>query len=292
MAKGSVFWGYARGKLGTVVLTGRHGEEIVVSYHPKVLNPKTMAQMNTRARMAQCVKFYKRSPKELFQFAFEDKKKYESYNNAFTRYNAMQSCLITRYLYERNACFPFTDGYFMARGTLGYFPLLDLGDRMALPFSIGEGDPETRTIGELLPVLSAGMGLRVGDRITTIVIQMGVDALHPPLPAKFHWPKFIVFSFTLGNDDKKKINRYTGFEVSRNGSLLLSPGPSYNCNYPFYAAVVASRQTKGKLLVTDSPLWPNTSCRRFLEYFKTPEYERMCLFTWHAKFPDIFKMRI
>ena len=96
MTKGSLFWANAKGKLGQMVISRRGGEEITRAYQPNVKNPKTSGQMIQRAKFAQAVKFYKHAVENFFPFSFEDKKKNESFFNAFMRYNISSAVLASK----------------------------------------------------------------------------------------------------------------------------------------------------------------------------------------------------
>lgn len=70
MAKGNLFQGMARGKVGDVVFSRANGEQIsrVRNRHPK--NPRTNAQLYQRAIMATIVQAYA-AGKEIFDHSFE-----------------------------------------------------------------------------------------------------------------------------------------------------------------------------------------------------------------------------
>ena len=70
MAKGNLFQGMARGKVGDVVFSRANGEQIsrVRNRHPK--NPRTNAQLFQRAIMATIVQAYA-AGKEIFDHAFQ-----------------------------------------------------------------------------------------------------------------------------------------------------------------------------------------------------------------------------
>lgn len=72
MAKGNLFQGQARGKVGDVVFTRLDGEQIsrVRNRHPK--NPKTNKQLLQRAIMATIMQAYS-SGKEIFDHSFQGK---------------------------------------------------------------------------------------------------------------------------------------------------------------------------------------------------------------------------
>lgn len=72
MAKGNMFQGMARGKVGDVVFSRLNGEQIsrVRNRHPK--NPRTAAQLYQRAIMATILQAYA-AGKEIFDHSFEGK---------------------------------------------------------------------------------------------------------------------------------------------------------------------------------------------------------------------------
>lgn len=72
MAKGNMFQGMARGKVGDVVFSRLNGEQIsrVRNRHPK--NPRTNAQLYQRAIMATIMQAYS-AGKEVFNHSFEGK---------------------------------------------------------------------------------------------------------------------------------------------------------------------------------------------------------------------------
>lgn len=54
MSKGNLFLGKARGKVGSVVFSNLNGQQITRAYQPSVKNPRTTAQLITRASFATC----------------------------------------------------------------------------------------------------------------------------------------------------------------------------------------------------------------------------------------------
>lgn len=58
MARQSLFWGKAKGKLGEVVLYRAGGEQRSRTYVKNIKNPKTLAQMEQRIKMASLVGFF------------------------------------------------------------------------------------------------------------------------------------------------------------------------------------------------------------------------------------------
>lgn len=69
MAKNSLFWGKASGKLGEVVLYRSGGEQRSRTYIKDVKNPKSLAQMEQRIKMASLVGFFK-SLRSVLRYSF------------------------------------------------------------------------------------------------------------------------------------------------------------------------------------------------------------------------------
>lgn len=57
--KGNLLQGTARGRMGEIVASVRHGKQLFSKYQPNVVNPKSPKQMNQRERFARASKFAK-----------------------------------------------------------------------------------------------------------------------------------------------------------------------------------------------------------------------------------------
>ena len=57
--KGNLLQGTARGRMGEVVASVRHGKQLFSKYQPNINNPKSPKQMNQRERFARASKFAK-----------------------------------------------------------------------------------------------------------------------------------------------------------------------------------------------------------------------------------------
>ena len=55
--KGNLLQGTARGRMGEIVASVRHGKQLFSKYQPNVQNPKSAKQMNQRDRFAKAIKF-------------------------------------------------------------------------------------------------------------------------------------------------------------------------------------------------------------------------------------------
>ena len=117
MAKGNVLLGYGRGSIGDVVLSRVKGQQVAKARNRKPANPRTQSQMMQRSRFLSPVKFFARGIQALFEFAFEDKKAFESDYNAFMRHNAKRGIYLTKANAD-NASFPAVGSFIMTKGSL------------------------------------------------------------------------------------------------------------------------------------------------------------------------------
>ena len=57
--KGNLLQGTARGRMGEIVASVRHGKQLFSKYQPNINNPKSPKQMNQRERFSRASKFAK-----------------------------------------------------------------------------------------------------------------------------------------------------------------------------------------------------------------------------------------
>lgn len=82
MAKNSLFWGKARGKLGEIVLYRAGGEQRSRTYVKRVKNPKSLAQMTQRVKLGSLVSFF-RTTANVLRYSFPNRPQRQSGFNAF-----------------------------------------------------------------------------------------------------------------------------------------------------------------------------------------------------------------
>lgn len=87
MAKGNIILGYLRGSIGDITFFRANGQQLSRARNRAPANPRTVAQMDQRAKMACAVKFFSQVGSNFFKYAFEGKKETESYFNAFVKTN-------------------------------------------------------------------------------------------------------------------------------------------------------------------------------------------------------------
>lgn len=87
MAKGNIILGYLRGSIGDITFFRAKGQQLSRARNRAPANPRTVGQMDQRAKMACAVKFFSQVGANFFKYAFEGKKEKESYFNAFVKTN-------------------------------------------------------------------------------------------------------------------------------------------------------------------------------------------------------------
>lgn len=309
MAKGNMFVGTAKGKVGNLVLSKFHGEQVTKAYQGDVKNPQTFGQMYQRARFANAVKFYKRAMANFFPFAFEDKKKTESDFNAFMRHNVENALIVNRANYLEPAYPALGNNWRLADGSLVIPHTITFPEDGGVVINLGAaiGGSGT-TIGDVSEALIKG-GAATGDIFTFVLILQttkrtfaftsgesttSVDAA----------PQWSIMQFIIDANDttaltsvatKGNLTAADGFSLV-GGSLApansvrlfdASLVPAYNNELPFntlaWAAAIISRKTSsGGLLVTRTDLTPNAYAYYVQNLLATESYYTANVESWQG----------
>ena len=291
MAKGSLFWSKARGKLGDVVLSQLKGQQIARAYQPTVANPRTTAQTDQRILFSNAVKFYKHATKNMFKFAYEDKRSNESYYNAFMRKNAKVSMLPTREQYLNQNYPAIGNTYLMSEGSLPSLPLKFTNGENEFTLELGtvEGEQGDMTVGNVSAALVNLYGLSIGDIITIVFIDSSVTEIseegdNPPV---WNIAQFIIdtasaldFKTFLSNYGAAKFNLSAKKSATGKGELRFGLNPS-NAEG---GCMIVSRNIDGqKLLVSTSYLVNNDTANTIYEASLQDDYRAKALNSWGRK---------
>lgn len=76
-----------RKKLGGAVWYQRYGDTVIREKAPKIDNPRTIAQMSQRVKLANVVSFYRANRSWMERLAFETRKRWQTVFNRFTQLN-------------------------------------------------------------------------------------------------------------------------------------------------------------------------------------------------------------
>ena len=301
MAKGNMFIGNGRGKVGNLVVSTRAGEQITRVYQPQVANPKSYAQMLQRAKFANSVKFYKKAVQNFFKFAYEDKKKTESDYNAFMRHNVMNSALLTKVNVD-NAYFPALGRWVMSSGSLPNPFNLEAAESAGFEFE-NDGFDGSANIGQISSSL-IGQGFNTGDIITFVLITSPVNSLDFDLTNQndtaIRQPEWLIVQFVVDPKDNRSLSqanyvgaRYGGLSDFEGNSLYVADGTiSWDGNFENLMAAtccIATRKTGSGVMATNTTLFGNTNFDKMLSSAQSTDYENEVLVSWGAKEGAILK---
>lgn len=117
MAKGNIILGYLRGSIGDITFFRAKGQQLSRARNRAPANPRTVLQMDQRAKMACAVKFFTQVGSNFFKYAFEGKKDKESYFNCFVKNNIYTGGYIGKQA-SRVYDFPALGNWQISAGTL------------------------------------------------------------------------------------------------------------------------------------------------------------------------------
>lgn len=170
MAKGNIILGYLRGSIGDITFFRAKGQQLSRARNRAPANPRTVAQMDQRAKMACAVKFYTQVGTNFFKYAFEGKKDNECYFNAFVKNNILLGGYIGKQA-SRVYDFPALGAWQISSGTLPEITAPFPQSVRGVVFSVGtvSGTPLT-TISDLSKALigSDSSRWREGDILTCL----------------------------------------------------------------------------------------------------------------------------
>ena len=170
MAKGNIILGYLRGSIGDITFFRAKGQQLSRARNRAPANPRTVAQMDQRAKMACAVKFYSQVGTNFFKYAFEGKKDKESYFNAFVKNNILLGGYIGKQassVYD----FPALGAWQISSGTLPEITAPFPQDVNGVAFSVGAVSSTTvTTVSGLTSALIASDSnrWREGDILTCL----------------------------------------------------------------------------------------------------------------------------
>lgn len=291
MAKGSLFWSKARGKLGDVVLSQLKGVQIARAYQPQVANPRSTAQTDQRVLFSNAVKFYKHATQNLFKFAYEDKRSNESYYNAFMRKNAKVSMLPTRAQYLDPKYPAIGNQYLMADGSLTPLPYTFVESNSAYNLNLGKvtSASENLTVGEVSQALITNYNLLAGDIVTFVFVGTSLANIMEEPDSSPVWNiGQIIIDTTNKADFTNHLSRqgFVDYNITAVKQESGEAAISIDSLDPVAAAscVILSREITGqKLLVSEAYLLNNKTANSIYQASLQPEYRSAALNSWGRK---------
>lgn len=170
MAKGNIILGYLRGSIGDITFFRAKGQQLSRARNRAPANPRTVAQMDQRAKMACAVKFYTQVGTNFFKYAFEGKKDKESYFNSFVKNNILLGGYIGKQA-SRVFDFPALGAWQISSGTLPEITAPFPQDVNGVAFSVGavSSTPVTTVSGLTSALIASDSSRwREGDILTCL----------------------------------------------------------------------------------------------------------------------------
>lgn len=290
MAKGNLFLGGARGSVGDVTLSVNKGQQVTRRRNRQPNNPRTFAQMKQRARFAYLSKFFSKATQQFFKMAFEDRRSNESDYNAFMRHNLNNVPYATKVMVD-NPNTPWFGHFLMTKGSLStldqFIKVTDTG-RMEMVFQYAN---EVITLGQLSASIIEDTTLLPNDIITIAFIKGAptstpIETLEEAISNQALSfdngiaPAWQMIQFRLNTSDTTPITEL-GFSVGYISGQYY-PELQGNGSSVCGAVMVASRNTKGGLKVSDSHIITNGDLDNAIAVGLSADWADFCASSWQA----------
>lgn len=182
MAKGNIFLGYARGKIGDMVLTRVGGQQVERAYQKNPKNPQSQSQQLQRTRLANLVNFYRRG-RSLLNHSFTNRPISQSSYNAFVSRNiGINAVRLTKT--EAAAAMSVVGPFTVSDGVLPPITMSGGGVNAVTNIAVGSLTitDETTTVAQLsAAIINNNAEWMEGDQLTyvSVVQNGGVDGGYP-----------------------------------------------------------------------------------------------------------------
>lgn len=288
MAKGNIFMGTLKGRVGESVFYVSRGEQNQIKYQSNVANPQTGRQMYQRARFSNAGRFFTRGRQNYFKFAFENKKKAESDFNSFMKNNINRSILISRSALQLEG-YPAIGKFIMSQGSLQPVQTRVVNDYWLASFGVAMPEGGITTVGELSRVLISTGNYEQGDILTFVYIwttgSAYIPSANPVGTANTTW---YMKQFYLDPSDSTPLSNYEMRAVTRvwnnqslltltdveDSQILASSDSGFAC--------IHSRNTRSGLKVSTQELALGETMQNAYEYAQTNEYIDAVIADWKS----------
>lgn len=274
--------GYARGKVGSVVLARSKGQQITRAYNESPKNPRSEKQMLQRSAFMAATKFFSRGQQAFFKFAFENKSPKQSDYNAFMSENAKKGLHMSQAAFNETS-YPSIAPFMMTKGSLAELPLtLNSGKTF---FEVeATGLTSSANIGELSTAIMNTYGALAGDIVTIcVIVANGSNAENTPAvePEKRGQVKWNIKQFIINPESSESIVTVLGTIITANpGSLIVTP--TQMATSACAACITLSRETPEGLKVGNTYLELNDIAATIYTQGQAPGYIGDVLASWKA----------
>ena len=292
MSKGNMLMSQARGKLGGFVYSVVKGQQVQRAYNSKPSNPQTAAQLYQRALFVDAVKFYTRGRRNLFPFAFEDKKRTESDYNAFMRANAKRGVVISKAAFDMYY-YPALGNWIMSKGTLPPIPAsLQTGaDTIVITMSKSVTTELTSvtTVGQVAEMLIDGVDFLEGDILTFVTITGGdptSEGIPSVNPKDTEFPtSWEIKQIMLTANSTQPLSDFgivATIQGTTNKSLLLRPEDYAPNNVIYGGTIIHSRNTSTGVRVSTQEIVNSDTTNDVIEAARARTYVDEAVESWRT----------
>lgn len=280
--------GMARGAVGDVVFSRLKGQQVSRARNRKPNNPRSSSQMYQRALFSDAVKFYTRGRRNLFQFAFEDKKENESDYNAFMRINAKRGVVISKAAFD-NYPYPAMGNFIMSKGTIqptGAIIESDAADaRMALELTVTTELSAVTTVANLTSLLVDGVEYLQNDILTFVAISFDPTVPNVDGTCQFD-TEWLVKQVQLTNDAQSLSDfGITATLTAGSGNtktLKITTADPFSAQLGFAGVIIHSRNTSSKVLVSTEELSLNSAAETAIDAARERSYTDAVVESWRT----------
>lgn len=280
--------GMARGAVGDVVFSRLKGQQVSRARNRKPSNPRTSSQMYQRALFSDAVKFYTRGRRNLFQFAFEDKKENESDYNAFMRVNAKRGVVISKAAFD-NYPYPALGNFIMSKGTLPpTSSVIGTGTDstlMQLTKSVQTDLTAVTTVSQLTSLLVDGVEYLQDDILTFVMIGFDAETV-PNVDGTVQSSTVWKLAQVQLTNSSQPISDFgitaTIMGTGASQRLFVSTTESISDSLCFAGCVIHSRNTASKVIVSTEELKLSTEAEAAIEAAREHTYIDAVVESWRA----------
>lgn len=185
MAKGNLFLGYGRGKVGDIVLSRMNGIQVSRAYNGKPKDANTRSQAEQRSLLTNIIRLYQSTP-SFFEKAFENKKPGRSDYNELVSVNLKRTPKVFLPKSVADNGGGVVAPYRIAEGSLQNIIISGSGADAVTNIAVGDITINaTFTVGELTEaILNNNTFILPGDQLSYLSIEQYTDNGTPKLRAR------------------------------------------------------------------------------------------------------------
>lgn len=288
MSKGNMLLGHARGKVGSLVFSRVKGQQTTRARNFSPANPRTTSQMYQRALFTDAVKFYTRGRRNLFTFAFEDKKANESDYNAFMRNNAKRGVLISQAAFN-NYGYPALGNWIMSKGTLQPTgATLGSTNGIMMYFSASATEqPTITTLGQLSSLIVDGVDYIEGDIVTVVNIRVSDITGIPSVEGANGNTAWDIKQIQLNSSSAQSLADFGLQATATTPSagvirITLSSSETFSDTDILTGCIIHSRNTASGTRVSTEELQLNTAAENAIEAARERSYIDAVVESWRT----------